>query len=66
MAQFTKLLLESSNGKKWPEKKQWVRPEADAAATMQITVFWDVTPYNLIDTTNVSEKITASIFMLTR
>jgi len=40
---------------------QHVKPKAQSAATTELSLAWDVTPYNLVPT-SISEKIPSSIF----
>jgi hypothetical protein len=39
----------------------FVRFEVPTVVTVNV-MFWDVIPYNMLDSTNVSEKLTASMF----
>jgi hypothetical protein len=43
---------------------QYRRSQVVTAVTMNITVFWDVTLCHLIDHTDISEKLAASIFRI--
>jgi hypothetical protein len=43
-------------------RRQLVVFEFIMSVTMKRTIFWDVTPYSLVEFTDVSEEHTASIF----
>jgi hypothetical protein len=47
------------------EELLWVRFYVLTAATMKMTVFWDVAPCSLVKFTDVSEGFTASIIRAT-